>query len=159
MSEGEVKEKKTPGKYTRREAIKKGLIAAAGIAAGLELVACKIKSAPEYGTSVDDPIKYYTVRIEHGEEEEGHIRKDPHMQGDKIGEIPTDRDLIINNVTKVWGSETGAAHGITTFPDGQSRGWWFKISWPSKENPEQKIPGYVSSQFVTIIESYDKPIK
>lgn len=153
----EEKTEGAPKKISRREFIKKGAIIAGGVLAGAELAACERKKAPEYGTYVDK--KYYTVKVEHGEEEYGHIRKEPHMQGEIKGEVPTQLGLTVNNVRKVWGSETGAAHGLTTFEDGQSRSWWYEGDWPSKENLEKKISGYVSSQFITEANSYDKPIE
>lgn len=151
---GETKEEGVPTKITRRNFLRKVGIAAGGILVGAELASCKKRKAPEFGSPVDD--LYYTIKVEHGKEEYAHIREKPHMGGEIIGEIPTQKGLVVENIRKVWGSETGAAHGITTFPDG-SRGWWFKGIWTTPDG--QKIEGFISSQFVTIEKSYDKPIE
>lgn len=147
-----------PKKYTRRKFLEIAGKTAGGILLGAELAACRRGKTPEYGDFTDPKNpKYYTVRLEHLEEEFGHIRKEPHMQGEIDGEVPTRLGLTVNNVQRVWGSETGASRGLTTFEDGQSRGYWYKGLWPSKEKPEEKIEGYISSQFATEIEEYEKP--
>lgn len=146
-------------KLTRRQFLKKAGRIAGGIlvgAAGLELAACQKGEAPKFGEYKDN--LYYTVKLEHLEEEYGHIREEAHMQGKIKGEIPTKLGLTVDNVRKVYGSSTGAAHEITTYEDGQSTGLWWEGDWPSKENTKIKIHGYVSSQFTTKVgESYDKP--
>lgn len=147
-------------KVSRRDLLRitgKAIKAGGAIMVGSELAACLPKGPPEYGTPVDK--KFYTVLIKYGEDEVeyANIREQPYITAEILGKLPTQEKIIVKNVRKVWGSSTGAAHGITKFPNGQEMGWWFQGVWPSAE--EKDVPGFISSQVITIEKSYDKPIE
>lgn len=157
MSEGEIKEKKTPGKYTRREIIKKGLIAAAGI--GIAGSACKkipglenlpIASREHWKERIEDYPMIVVIETLTGENV--NVHDEPmYLESSKIGQTPSNTEKEFE-VYKVKG-QLLPGHMSWKDPTGVEYGVWFSgQSIPNAEEGKPPLTGCIAADFVTIRE-------